>query len=112
MSSVNNTRYGVSALQNNTGSNNTAIGAYNLINNTNADHNSAVGSNAMYFNTTGDNNTSIGSGSLCNNNIGQLNTAVGSSALEGLTQGSTVGNENVAVGVQTLYLMLRVILLM
>ena len=101
--SVNNTKYGVGTLNSNSGSNNTAIGAYNLLNNLDASNNTSVGSNAMYFNTSGPNNTAIGSGSLCNNNTGALNTAVGSSALEGLTQGSTIGDENVGLGVQSLY---------
>ena len=103
MSSVNNTIYGVGSLEANSGSNNTAIGAYTLVNNTTANQNSALGSNAMYYNTTGDNNTAVGSGCLCFNSTGISNTAIGSSALEGSTAGSSVGNSNVAIGVQALY---------
>lgn len=99
---VNNTKYGSGALQNNTGTNNTAIGAYTAYNNLDASNNTAVGSNSSFFNTTGSNNTALGAGSLCNNTTGALNTAIGSSALEGVA-GQSVGNQNVAVGAQALY---------
>jgi len=99
---VNNTKYGSGALQNNTGTNNTAIGAYTAYNNLDASNNTAVGSNSSFFNTTGSNNTALGAGSLCNNTTGALNTAIGSSALEGVV-GQSVGNQNVAVGAQALY---------
>ena len=99
---VNNTKYGSGALQNNTGTNNTAVGAYTAYNNLDASNNTAVGSNSSFFNTTGSNNTALGAGSLCNNTSGDLNTAIGSSALEGVV-GQSVGNENVAVGAQALY---------
>ena len=97
---VNNTKYGTGALENNTGQNNTGIGAYTGYNNLAGFNNTAVGSNSAFFNTTGDNNTSLGAGSLCNNTIGSLNTAIGSSALEGV---SSVGNQNTAVGAQALF---------
>jgi hypothetical protein len=97
--SVNNTKYGSSSLNNNSGSNNTAIGAYAAYNNLDGFNNTAIGSNSSYFNTTGANNTALGAGSLCNNTTGSLNTAVGSSALEGVS----IGDQNVAVGAQALY---------
>ena len=100
--SVNNTSYGTSSLNSNSGSNNTALGAYSSYNNLDAYNNTAVGSNSSFFNTTGVNNTAVGAGSLCNNETGSLNTAVGSSALEGVV-GQTIGNQNVAIGVQALY---------
>ena len=100
--SVNNTSYGTSSLNSNSGSNNTALGAYSSYNNLDAYNNTAVGSNSSFFNTTGVNNTAVGAGSLCNNETGSLNTAVGSSALEGVV-GQTTGNQNVAIGVQALY---------
>ena len=99
----NNTKLGTGALQKNSGNNNTGIGAYASYDNTSSFNNTAVGSNSSFFNTTGANNTSIGAGSMCNNTTGSLNTAVGSSALEGTTPATSVGINNVAVGVQALY---------
>ena len=99
---TNNTNYGIGSLQNNSGINNTGIGAYAAYNNLDASNNTVVGSNSAFFNTTGSNNTSMGAGSMCNNTTGSLNTAIGSSALEGILE-SSVGNQNTAVGVQTLY---------
>jgi hypothetical protein len=98
--STNNTKYGVESLQNNTGENNTAFGAYSAYNTTDTSCNTAVGSNALFFNTTGAHNTAIGAGSLCNI-TGYLNTAVGSSALEGTQEND--GHSNVGVGAQSLY---------
>jgi hypothetical protein len=98
---INNTNYGLGSLENNSGNNNTGIGAYAGYNNLDASNNTAVGSNSAFFNTIGSNNTSMGAGSLCNNTTGSLNTAIGSSALEGVT--GPVGNQNTAVGVQSLY---------
>ena len=102
MSNVNNTNYGTGSLQNNTGNNNSAFGAYNSYMQTIAKNNTGVGSNAMFYNKTGDNNTAVGAGSLCNNVDGNLNTAIGSSALEGIDNNS-VGNKNVAIGAQSLF---------
>jgi hypothetical protein len=99
---TNNTNYGIGSLQNNSGINNTGIGAYAAYNNLDASNNTVVGSNSAFFNTTGSNNTSMGAGSMCNNTTGSLNTAIGSSALEGVLE-SSVGNQNTAVGVQSLY---------
>ena len=100
----NNTKYGLDALKNNSGTNNTAVGAYTSYNNLDASNNTAVGSNSAYYTTTGSNNTSLGAGSLCNNTTGALNTAIGSSALEGPLPIGSVGNQNTAVGVQALYI--------
>ena len=100
----NNTNYGSGALQNNTsGTNNTSIGAYSAFNNLDASNNTAIGSNSAYYTTSGSNNTSLGAGSLCNNTTGSLNTAIGSSALEGVLPVGSVGNQNTAVGAQSLY---------
>jgi len=98
----NNTLYGQAALANNLGANNTAIGSFACYNNLDASNNTALGSNSSFFNTLGENNTAVGAGSLCNNTTGSLNTAVGSSALEGVANQS-VGDQNVAVGAQALY---------
>lgn len=97
-----NTKYGTGALKNNTGSNNTAVGIFASFQNLGEFNNTSVGANAGFANAGGDNNTAVGAGSLCNNTTGALNTAVGSSALEGVVSQS-VGNQNVAVGVQALY---------
>jgi hypothetical protein len=99
----NNTKYGVSSLNSNIGSNNTAVGAYSSYSNLDGDKNTAIGSNSSFYNTTGSNNTALGAGSLCNNTTGSLNTAVGSSALEGQLPEQSVGNHNVAIGAQALY---------
>jgi hypothetical protein len=103
----NNTKYGVSSLDNNVGSDNTAVGAYSAYNNLDGDKNTAVGSNSSFYNTSGTDNTALGAGSLCNNTTGNLNTAVGSSALEGALVspevGQSVGDHNVAIGAQALY---------
>ena len=105
--STNNTNYGKSSLKNNSGTNNTAFGAYSAYSITDSSCNTAVGSNSLFNNTTGDHNTALGAGSLCNNLTGYLNTAVGSSALEGPEeqegQEENDGHSNVAVGAQSLY---------
>jgi hypothetical protein len=100
---VNNTKYGLGSLNNNSGTNNTAIGAYTLYNNSDTTNNTAIGSNSAFYTTTGSNNTSLGAGSLCNNTTGALNTAIGSSALEGPLPIGSVGNQNTAIGAQALY---------
>jgi hypothetical protein len=98
----NTTNYGTGSLQNNTGDNNSAFGGYAANNNTSSICVTAVGANSLYYNTSGNHNTSVGAGSMCNNTTGTLNTAVGSSALEGEIVQS-VGNQNVAIGAQSLY---------
>ena len=45
----NNTKNGIESLHKNTGSNNTAIGAYASYNNLDADNNTTVGSNSSFF---------------------------------------------------------------
>lgn len=100
---INNTFYGKKSLEKNKGDNNTAIGAYSLTNNLDPSCNTSVGSNSLFSNTTGRHNTALGAGAMCNNVIGSINTAVGSSALEGTKSGTTTGNQNVALGAQSLY---------
>jgi hypothetical protein len=101
--SINNTNYGVGSLNNNTGANNSAFGAYSGYYTSDASCNTSVGSNSLFFNTSGQQNTAIGAGSLCNNSTGSNNTAFGANALEGLYESASVGNENVGVGVKALY---------
>ncbi len=103
-SSYTNSSAGTDALKSNTvGINNTAMGSYSIFTAETANNNTGVGCNSLFFTTTGANNTAIGAGSMCNNTEGQLNVAVGSSSLEGVAEES-VGSENVAIGVQALYI--------
>ena len=77
----NNSFWGyLSGNSNNTGNNNTAIGASSLRFNTSGLQNTASGAFALYNNTTGQSNTANGYGALFYNN-GFYNTAVGNSAL-------------------------------
>ena len=101
--SINNTNYGTSSLNNNSGDDNSAFGAYAAYNNLDGSCNTAIGSNSLFYNTTGNYNTGVGAGSLTNNDVGSRNTAVGSSALEGLVANQSVGNRNTAVGAQALF---------
>ena len=96
-----NTAFGASALGNGsqTGTVNTAIGAFSLFSNTSGTGNTGVGQGAMYLNTTGGSNSSFGDGALGNNTTGGSNTALGRQAL---TLNTTASN-NTAVGYQSLY---------
>jgi len=90
-----NTFLGDDALPNNTGTDNTAIGASALSNNNaNGVSNTAIGSNALRNNTGGSVNTAIGAFALVNNTEGGGNTAVGVVALAS----NTTGNGNIAIG--------------
>lgn len=89
------TAIGAVALLNNTsGSDNTANGAFALQNNSSY-LNSAFGSSTLQSNITGL-NTGIGSAALFNNTVGDLNTAVGVNALYSNVDGS--GNTAVGTG--------------
>jgi hypothetical protein len=79
---------------NNTGEDNTAVGAGALDSNTFGEENTAIGVGALFFNTTASDNTAVGSHAL-NNNTGDFNTAVGDEAL-GF---NTTGSNNTAIGV-------------
>ena len=76
---------------------NTAIGSSALFNNT-GDKNAAVGAGALFSNTTGFSNTASGVSALQNNSTGFFNTATGVSALES----NTTGGNNTATGVSAL----------
>jgi hypothetical protein len=78
---------------NNNGSDQVGVGAYALIGNTIGSNNTAVGSGTLYANTTGNNNTAIGDGALGFNTQGSENTATGAFALLYST-----GNGNTATG--------------
>jgi trimeric autotransporter adhesin len=93
-----NTVLGDDALLNNTGSDNTAIGATALFSNTRGFQNTAIGSAALQNNTTGGGNTATGALALLNNTTGIVNTATGNWAL----YSNTTGNANTASGFQAL----------
>ena len=92
--SGNNTACGSGALQNNTGTNNSAMGAGGLSSNSTGLNNTASGAGALFSNTTGSNNTTSGFEALFNNTTGSNNTASGSDALFS----NTTGDENTASG--------------
>jgi len=115
--SSDNTAVGNSALINNTGVDNTAIGFNALEFNTGGHDNTAVGGAALQSNTTGIQNTATGAGALFHNTTGGANTATGLDALNENTTGSnntatgefalefnTTGNFNTAIGFEALSL--------
>jgi hypothetical protein len=89
---------GDSALVNNTGASNTAVGSGALTSNTVGSQNTAIGVDVLSTNTTGLLNTASGFFALRSNTEGYLNTANGSSALSA----NTTGNRNTATGSDTL----------
>lgn len=82
--------------------NNTAVGYKSMLNTTNAQNNSAFGINALRSNTTGFRNTAIGANSMNNFqdniNTGNENTAVGHQSL----RNNTSGSNNTAIGQESL----------
>jgi len=81
-----------------TGSENTAVG-YSTLNNSNtASGDAAFGFSALEATSTGSYNTAIGTYALQNDSTGGWNTTVGFDA-----GGATTGNDNIAIGVQTLF---------
>jgi Chaperone of endosialidase len=93
-----NTGLGKGALQNNTGTFNTAAGSQALQENTVGSYNTATGAAALPVNTTGDNNTAFGALALQFNTGGSSNTGVGYGALDE----NTAGLGNTAVGYNAL----------
>lgn len=89
----NNIGIGVSALQNNRGSGNIALGSSAMISNTVGSFNVAMGGSAGFKNTTGSYNFALGDGSLLENQIGSDNVAIGPDALR-----MTTGSRNVGIG--------------
>jgi hypothetical protein len=94
----NNTSLGLGALASNTGTGNTADGAYALASNTTGSNNTANGWAALTFNTTGSVNTAAGLNALQMNTTGTANTAIGAGALEF----NTTASNNTASGTQAL----------
>ncbi len=93
-----NTALGDLALQNSTGTHNTALGNAALENNTTGSQNTATGGSALANNTTGADNTADGYQALFSNGGGFWNTAVGYQAL--FNNGNAI--ENTAVGYEAL----------
>lgn len=88
-----NTGVGWTALQDNTGSENTGLGAQALGLNTTGVGNTGMGAGALYYNLTGSDNTAIGVQTLALS-TGSSNTGVGAAALVN----ATTGSNNVATG--------------
>jgi len=89
-----NSAVGYGALQGNTGSYNTAVGAEALFVNAGGWGNTATGFQALYSNGGGYYNTAMGMDALFNNTSGMNNTAVGRDAL----LSNTTGSRNIAIG--------------
>ena len=90
-----NTATGAWALLNNgIGRENTANGAFALFSNTEGSVNTAVGAETLTNNVDGSNNTATGYGALFSNVHGAQNTAVGFASLTS----NTTGNSNTAIG--------------
>jgi len=94
-----NTGYGYQVLLPNSGSFNTAIGAFAASSNTSGTENTVSGYNALGFNTTGSYNTATGFDVLYSNITGKGNSAEGYRAL----YLNRSGDYNTAVGYDTLY---------
>jgi hypothetical protein len=71
---------GLRALENATGSANSAFGWFSLFSNTDGSFNTAVGAGSLLFNNGGE-NTAVGAATLLFNTSGGANNAVGSTAL-------------------------------
>jgi trimeric autotransporter adhesin len=109
--SNNNTSSGTDALYADTGSRNSASGAYAMYSNTTGVDNTAVGYQGLYLNTIGYRNSAIGGFALAANTSGNLNNAIGYGAMAYNTTGSnnnaqgylalennTTGSYNIAIG--------------
>lgn len=101
-----NVALGNSAFIYNSGSDNTANGAYSLYENQGGSNNTANGFDALGANASGSYNTASGFNALGGINIGSNNTAVGANAQYGYTNNffaRVTASSNTAVGVGTLY---------
>jgi uncharacterized protein (TIGR02145 family) len=88
---------GISALQNDTTGNNTAVGNYTQSQTQSGSMNVSMGVYSLNTNTSGGGNTALGFATLGNNTIGNSNTAVGLFAMAGWS-GATTGYANTGVG--------------
>jgi hypothetical protein len=77
-----------------TGSDNTAAGAFALSSNVQGDFNTAVGDEALFNNTSGQFNTGVGTAALSVTTGGSFNTAIGHDALGN----NSTGSGNAALG--------------
>jgi len=93
------TAVGFQALENNTGSFNTAVGLSTLYTTGEGGYNTALGANALSSNSSGHSNTASGYQSLNSNVAGASNVASGYRAL----YENVVGNLNTANGYQALF---------
>ena len=94
---------GQRAMPFNTGTANSAFGAFSLFGNTTGNFNTAVGAGALDLNT-GDSNTAVGTAALLLNTTGTNNTAVGDTALlNNDSDAAGLANNNVAVGRAALF---------
>lgn len=82
--------------KNTTGTNNVAVGAFNLYNNTSGAINVAIGSISLVSNTTGNGNIAVGQSSLPGNTTGHENIAIGHSTLSNIA--NKTGSHNIAIG--------------
>jgi hypothetical protein len=98
----NNTAVGAESLLSNTASNNTALGYETLQKNSSGSANIAVGGGALFYNSTGSYNTASGLNALGLNFTGSNNTANGFDALYG-NDAYTSGSYNSAAGAGALY---------
>ncbi|WP_179019879.1 hypothetical protein [Winogradskyella forsetii] len=96
---INNTSFGVGAMLNSSGGNNTAIGNDALATNTTGSSNVAVGFQALATNTTQRFNVAIGHWAL-DANRGERNVAMGYEALTRINSGAA--QDNVAIGYQAM----------
>ena len=97
-----------SLLNNTTGFQNIAVGAYSLSNNTTGDKNTAIGAYSLSDNQIGRENTAVGWGSLPKG--GYFNTAIGAltrplgnrnTVIGNNTMVNGIGNDNIAIGRST-----------
>lgn len=89
-----NTAAGEDALENNTASNNTAVGFQAAYSNTTGTRNVSLGDSALFSNTTASYNTALGFRGLYSNTTGASNVGLGYQALDA----NTTGSNNVAIG--------------
>lgn len=94
----NNTAIGGLALQNNTGTANTAVGAETLTANTTGASNTAVGYAALTANTTGANNVAVGYQALDANTIQSGIVAIGANAFGSSNRTSDTSCTGIAIG--------------
>jgi hypothetical protein len=91
------TSVGVNALNNATGTANSAFGTNALRDNTTGEYNTAIGVASLLTNISGVNNTAIGYNSL-GNSSGDSNVGIGATS-----GGSSSGNDNISIGVSSAF---------